>query len=205
LDVEGERFDGWTRRQFGFLTGGLLARLSGLTWCDLALAKKKRKKKRKKADVCRKAGQPCSTAPDERCCNTLTCSANSCGQSSICLGDQDGSCGDRCDCAAGQQCDERGGFRCGQCTVLQGSCPNGDDDCCLLTAACGSTIFASGVCCQQLGGACGLASDCCANTGNCGLNGCGGVAPVCCRGQGSQCGSNCECCDPLRCLNGMCQ
>ena len=165
-------------------------------------ARKKRKKKRKQ--ICRALRKECGFTPEERCCGALVCNDNTCVGDPVCVQPEGGSCRDVCDCQLGLQCSTRTGNTCRQCTLLQNPC-DGHDDCCLATAACGSTIVATGVCCLQLGNACGLDSDCCANTGKCGIDGCGGVAPVCCRGQGSQCGSSCECCDPLRCLSGSCQ
>jgi hypothetical protein len=212
--VDDRRFDHLTR----FLATGAPRRLVSAALCGVVLAalvgdgtedaagKKRRKKKRKTKPrkICRELQEACSFDPEERCCGALVCDVNSCASDPVCLRPAGGSCRDRCDCRLGLECSDRAGSTCQQCTLLQNPC-EAHDDCCLLSAACGSTIFATGVCCQQLGGACGLDSDCCANTGKCGLDGCGGVEPVCCRGMGSPCGSSCECCDPLRCMSGTCQ
>jgi hypothetical protein len=168
--------------------------------------KKRRKKKRKPhpKQTCRALREACNFTPEEPCCGALVCNDNICVGDPVCVQPAGGSCRDTCDCRFGLECSDRFGNTCRQCTLLQNPC-DGHDDCCLASAACGSTIVATGVCCQQLGNACGLDSDCCANTGNCGLNGCGGVEPVCCRGQGFPCASSCECCDPLRCFSETCQ
>jgi hypothetical protein len=156
------------------------------------------------ASTCRQLRETCSSAAGNACCGALTCSDNGCVGDPVCLQDDGGPCTDRCDCRLGLECSDRFGNTCRSCALLQNGCIS-HDECCLASAACGSNIYGPGVCCQQRGFACGLDSDCCANTGRCGLNGCGGVERVCCYGQGFQCASNCDCCDPLRCLNGTCQ
>lgn len=78
----------------------------------------------------------------------------------------------------------------------------------LLAAVCGSTIVASGVCCQQIGAQCAFDSDCCANTASCGIVsaiGCVSTEPVCCKGNREPCVNACDCCDPWRCTGGTCQ
>jgi hypothetical protein len=212
--VDEQRFDRLTRilttsaprrRIVGGLGSVVLAVLLGIS-AESVAGKKRRKKKRKDKpkEICRELREACSFDPEERCCGALVCDDNTCIGDPVCLLPAGGSCRDRCDCRFGLECSDRAGNTCRQCVLLQNPCET-HGDCCLLSAACGSTIFATGVCCQQLGGACGLDSDCCANTGKCGLDGCGGVELVCCRGLGSLCGSSCECCDPLRCMSGTCQ
>jgi hypothetical protein len=205
--MEGARFDLWTRRRFGRLAAGSVAAPAGLKALQAVGARKKRRnKKRKKPPprICQSLREECGFDPGEQCCDDLVCNDNSCVGDPICVRDDGGRCRDTCDCRLGLECSDRAGNTCRQCVLLQNPCET-HGDCCLLSAACGSTIFATGVCCQQLGGACGLDSDCCANTGKCGLDGCGGVELVCCRGLESLCGSSCECCDPLRCMSGTCQ
>ena len=186
----------------GAIAGGVLTKNGGQD----APGTKRRKKKRKTPpkQICQSLREECGFTPDERCCGVLVCNDNTCVGDPVCVQPAGGACRDICDCQFGLECSDRFANTCRQCTLLQNPCSS-HDDCCLASAACGSTSFATGVCCQQLGNACGLDSDCCANTGKCGLDGCGGVEPVCCRGQGSPCGSSCECCDPLRCFNGTCQ
>jgi hypothetical protein len=197
-----------SRRAVTASLGGALAAVIGWIARLEIEARKKRQKKRKKKrtsaprQICQTLREECSSAPEERCCGDLICSDNTCVGDPVCVQGNGGLCADTCDCLLGLECSDRGARKtCRQCVSLQNPCVS-HDDCCLLTAACGSTSVSTGVCCQQLGGACAFASDCCLNTGNCGLDGCGGVAPVCCRGVGSQCESSCECCDPLRCLSG---
>jgi hypothetical protein len=205
--MSGPRFDLWTRRHFGRVAAGCVAALAGSTTLQTGGAKKKRRKRKQKSppkQTCRALLEECGFTPEERCCGALVCNDNTCAGDPVCVRPEGGSCRDICDCQFGLQCSDRFANTCRQCTLLQNPC-NSPDDCCLATAACGSTIFATGVCCQQLGNPCGLDSDCCANTGRCAVNGCGGIEPVCCRGQGSPCGSHCECCNPLRCTSGACQ
>jgi hypothetical protein len=212
--VDDHRFDHLTR----ILATGVPRRLvtsalaSGISIALLSAAaedtagKKKRNKRRKRKPKasCRTLRQECDGNPGEQCCNGLICDDNTCVGDPVCVQPTGGSCRDKCDCRLGLECSDRADNTCQQCALLQNPCDS-HDDCCLLSAACGSNIFTSGVCCQQLGAACGLDSDCCANTGKCGLDGGGGTAPVCCKGMGLSCASNGDCCDPLRCVNGSCQ
>jgi hypothetical protein len=204
--MEDSRFNVWTRRQVGLVAGGVIAGWLGGIPSQEAGAKKRRKKKRKKPprEMCRRLRDECENAAEEQCCGALVCDENTCVGDPVCVQPAGGSCRDRCDCRLGLECSSRANNTCRQCALLQTPCDE-HDDCCLGTAACGSTIFATNVCCQQLGGACGLDSDCCANSGKCGLNGCGGVEPVCCKGVGLPCEGNCDCCDPRRCVSGTCQ
>jgi hypothetical protein len=203
--VDATRFERWTRRRCGGLVVGALASLLGLGALQESEAKKRRKKKRPKSpkQICRNLRDACSGASSEQCCGALVCDDNSCVGAPVCSRPAGGSCRDKCDCRLGLECSDRAGNTCQQCTLLQNPCVD-HDDCCLLSAACGSTIFATGVCCQQLGGACGLDSDCCANTGKCGFV-VGGTEPVCCKGAGFPCEGDGDCCDPLRCPGGTCQ
>jgi hypothetical protein len=205
--MDGTRFDLWTRRRLGLLAGGSLAVLFGLTGRDAAARKRKRrKKKRKSKTVCRRIRDDCSAAPGEDCCGDLICNDNSCVGDPICVRDEGGSCRDICDCRLGLQCSERT-EKCQQCTLLQNPCQD-HDDCCLRSAACGTTSVGPGVCCQQLGGACGFDSDCCADTASCAFTtaiGCASDVAVCCRRQGFPCSTSCDCCDPRRCVSGTCQ
>jgi hypothetical protein len=199
------RIDLPTRRRFARLAAGLAAALTGLTALHDSGARKKRNKKRKSRpkEICRELREECGSSPKEQCCGNLVCDDNTCVSDPVCLRPAGGPCRDKCDCRLGLECSTRANSTCRQCVLLQNPCED-HDDCCLATAACGSTIFATDVCCQQLGNACGLDSDCCANTGKCGLV-FGGTEPVCCTGAGFPCVDNGDCCDPLRCPGGTCQ
>ena len=100
--MDAPRFDAWTRRRFGFATGGALALLSGMA--PGTSGKNKKRKKRKKR--CKKLGQSCSTGGKRRCCSGFQCDATGFDlqlPAVCCL-----SAGNRCnsprDCCAGLGC-----------------------------------------------------------------------------------------------------
>ena len=201
--METWQFDRWTRRQFGRLAAGSAAALIGAAWFQEADGRKKRKKKRKTGpkQTCRALREECDFGPEESCCGRLVCNDNTCVGDPVCVQPEGGSCRDICDCQLGLQCSDRFGNTCRRCAPLQAGC-NDHDDCCHARAVCSAT---TGVCCQQLGGACGLDSECCPNPGKCGLV-FGGTEPVCCKGAGFTCEDHGDCCDPLRChAGGTCQ
>ena len=67
--MDASRFDAWTRRRFGLLTGGLAASLLGAA--SLADVEAKKKKKKKK---CKKLQAKCSPgSKKKRCCSGISC------------------------------------------------------------------------------------------------------------------------------------
>jgi hypothetical protein len=100
--MDAPRFDAWTRRRFGVLTGGLLAAVAGLTIAEEATAKKH--KHCKKSET--KCGKKCVKGA---CCPGASCKVN----------------GERCDC--GKTLDGEA-FGASRAQALCEPCTS-DDDC----------------------------------------------------------------------------
>jgi hypothetical protein len=70
-EMDGSRFDAWTRRRFGLATGGAIAAAFGLATLDAAATKRK-KRRRKKRKRCVKLLRPCRVG-GRKCCHEHVC------------------------------------------------------------------------------------------------------------------------------------
>lgn len=95
--MDGSRFDAWTRRQFGFAAGGLLAAVVASRLEDVGAAKKKHKKRR-----CGKRKKRCqgTCIPRSQCCGDCPsgtyCCEGECIRLETCCGN--GPCTAECPC-----------------------------------------------------------------------------------------------------------
>lgn len=110
--------------------------------------------------TCKYPKEPACASDDDCCLTASTCvSRNRCGQSNVCCQSTGGTCFDTCDCCS-DPCNERTN-RCGSCTQLAAACQK-NDDCCSLTAVCGTGFSgAANVCCEPVGGSCAFNEMCC--------------------------------------------
>lgn len=108
--MDGSRFDAWTRRRVGLVSGIALATALGLVAREEGAAKKNKKKCRKLGKTCQKSGNKkkccgslkCDTISFEpstqtRCCRTIgkACAKNIDCCDQLCC-DLDGTCTDSC-------------------------------------------------------------------------------------------------------------
>ena len=123
-DVDGSRFDAWTRRQFGTAAAGAAAAgLLGLLGLQDAAArhttrhdgnknsnKNKNKNKNNKNKQCRKTGQSCDeTKKNKKCCNKNELCAQVKGQGgdNRCCKQNGEGCKRDSDCCGNDRCDGR--------------------------------------------------------------------------------------------------
>lgn len=114
--MDGTRFDAWTRRRFGLVTGGAIASILGLAGpgdVDAGNKKRRRRRRKKNKKTCRKIGQTCNiNKKKQRCCK----SGQDCAQ-------VQGLDGDRCCKEANSNC-KKNTDCCGTRTCKQGTCQN---------------------------------------------------------------------------------
>lgn len=107
--MDGTRFDAWTRRRFGMVTGGAAASLLGLSELLDADAKKNKKKKNKKK--CKKLGQSCNQSKKKKkCCNKsqLCAQVSGKGDGNYCCKQAGQGCSKDHDCCGADTCDGNG-------------------------------------------------------------------------------------------------
>jgi hypothetical protein len=120
--VDGSRFDGWTRRRFGLVTGGAAAAgllgLFGLHEQEAGAARRNRRRKRKnRRQKCQKLGQICDASKKRLdCCNAnyLCAQVSGLGPGNFCCKQAGQNCTDDNECCGRDACDNRPGgtFKC---------------------------------------------------------------------------------------------
>ena len=97
------RFDAWTRRRFGLLTGGVAASLLGLSGLHHSEAKKNKNKKKR----CKKLQQTCDQSDkNKKCCkkNQLCAQVAHLGSGNHCCKQRGSSCSEDADCCGSDRC-----------------------------------------------------------------------------------------------------
>jgi hypothetical protein len=72
-DVDGSRFDAWTRRAIAVTGGGLATALLGLRPVAAATDSKRKRRKKRRRKRCTQLGSNCGPETKRKCCGTLVC------------------------------------------------------------------------------------------------------------------------------------
>src|SRR5688572_1620526 len=105
--MDSDRFDGWTRRQFGMGLGigGAIAGLVSFVSSPETDAKK-RKKKRRRRKRCLMKNDVCTQGGKRKCCKDLRCDFPAAvSMRTHCCARAEGKCDEDFDCCVGFQCD----------------------------------------------------------------------------------------------------
>jgi hypothetical protein len=107
--LDGTRFDAWTRRRFGLMTGGAIASTLGLAGLLDADAKKKnnKNKNKNKKKKCKKLQQSCDQSKkNKKCCNKnqLCAQVSHLGSGNHCCKQRGSGCSEDADCCGNDRC-----------------------------------------------------------------------------------------------------
>jgi hypothetical protein len=109
--LDGSRFDGWTRRRFGLVTGGATATgllsLLGFEEADARRRRRRRKRRKKKQQQCQRLGQSCNqTLRRQQCCNQnqLCAQVSGLGSGNFCCKQNGRGCTVDTECCGNDRC-----------------------------------------------------------------------------------------------------